>query len=416
MNVCFVNTTDLIGGAERCSFDLLRGLRDRDHRASLVVGRKLSGDSDVHPCHYPAWDWKPRAFLNYRAGLTDTTLLTPFRMIRRHEAFNSAQAVSIHNMHGSYWNFWTVPYIARLKPVVLTLHDEWLLTGDCAYTYDCDRWMRSCGNCPQMKWEHRPALGGRDATAVNVQLKRLATRAARRERVTIVTPSEWLTSRARRSPHLSRFDAITIPNGIDLDTYSPQPRDESKARLGLPRFLFGFLFFANNISDPRKGAPLLDAMLARRGLPDRTLLHVVGNGAEALAAKFPGLPIHAAGYLSDQSAIAECLSAADCLLLLSAADNLPYTGIEASACGCPILARRVGGIPEIVADGENGMLMDGNPSPDALFDAMTRMARSAADRHAGMRAAARDIAERRFGLGKFVDAYERLFLEVHART
>src|SRR5262249_39549435 len=153
------------------------------------------------------------------------------------------------------------------------------------------------------------------------------------------TPSEWLTQRVRRSPHLGRFECRTIPNGIDTCVFRPLDKQEAKARLGLPRDQFCFLFFANNLADPRKGAQLLERTLKSHGLPPNSLLMLVGKGGEAVAAMLPGLSIKVIGYLEGKAQIAECLSAADCLLLLSEADNLPYTAIEAIACGCPVLAR-----------------------------------------------------------------------------
>jgi hypothetical protein len=45
--ICFVNTHDTVGGAERCSFDLMTGLRARGQEVALVVGRKFSNDPDV---------------------------------------------------------------------------------------------------------------------------------------------------------------------------------------------------------------------------------------------------------------------------------------------------------------------------------------------------------------------------------
>ena len=49
-------------------------------------------------------------------------------------------------------------------PVALTLHDEWLLTGHCAYTLGCERWRIGCGRCPDLTIY--PAIR-RDSTAEN---------------------------------------------------------------------------------------------------------------------------------------------------------------------------------------------------------------------------------------------------------
>jgi glycosyltransferase involved in cell wall biosynthesis len=412
--ICFVNTHDTIGGAERCSFDLMTGLRARGHGVTLVVGRKFSDDPDVHQCVYPQWDWRVRAFLNYRLGLTETTLVTPVRMVVS-PLFRRANIVNIHNMHGCYWNFWTLPLLASRKPVVLTLHDEWFLTGDCAYTYQCERWLRRCGKCPQFAWTIRPVLGGRDFTTGNLLLKRAAARLTQRERLTIVTPSEWLTGQVRRAPHLSRFECLTIPNGIDTNVFRPQDKAKAKARFGVPEDKFCFLFLANNLFDPRKGGQLLERTLERHGLPGNSVLLLAGNGGEPMAAKFPALPISVLGYLAGRNEVAACLSAADCMLLLSEADNLPYAGIEAIACGCPVLARDAGGIREIVQPGQSGVLLPAGVTTDQLAVEMTRFAQSPAAERQRLAGEARKLAIERFSMHLFLSKYEALLEERYRR-
>jgi len=63
--------------------------------------------------------------------------------------------------------------------------------------------------------------------------------------------------------------------------------------------------------------------------------------------------------------------AADVALLSSAWENFPHTVVEALAVGCPVIATAVGGVPEIVRDGENGLLVPPNDA-DALAEAINR--------------------------------------------
>ena len=63
--------------------------------------------------------------------------------------------------------------------------------------------------------------------------------------------------------------------------------------------------------------------------------------------------------------------AADASLLPSAWENFPHTVVEALAVGCPVIATAVGGVPEVVRDGENGLLVaPGDPA--ALAAAISR--------------------------------------------
>lgn len=415
MKICFVNTTDLIGGAERCSFDLHLGMRVRGHRSNLIVGRRLSDDPDVLPCVYPFWDWMPRAALHQHIGLTDTSLLTPLRVSMLHPAFREASLVNIHNMHGAFWNFWTVPLLSRRCPVALTLHDEWLYTGDCAYTYDCERWRDSCGHCPQMAWKVRPDLGGRDCTRLNLWLKRAAMRRARASRVAIVSPSKWLANRASQS-ELGRFPMHVIPNGVRLDEFRQRPRAEARARMDLAAGGFYFLFLATNLEDPRKGLPLLERMLNRHGLPPGATLLLAGRSSAEIAARFPALPIRALGYLEGSQQLADCYSAADATLMLSRADNLPYAAIEASACGCPLIALQNGGVGEVVENNVNGILLPPNAGEEQLAQALALFASMSEERRAEFGAAGRRLALQEFGYETFLTRYEELFRHMTERA
>lgn len=408
MRICLVNTTDSIGGAERCSSDLHRELRLLGHQSSLVVGRKLTDDPDTYPCHYPAWDWKPRAFLHGRTGLTDTTLVTPIRQVLSLPAMKNADVVNLHNMHGCYWNFWTVPLLARSRQVVLTLHDEWLYTGDCVYTYDCDRWKDSCGSCPQMSEYSRPNLGGRDLTRFNLFLKRTAMRLAERGKVQVVTPSKWLAQRVGQSI-LGRFPVHVIPNGVDLNILTPRNKAKARERLGLDPVRTYFLFLANSIGDPRKGIGLLEKMLAAKGLPTGSSLMIVGNGGAKIVEKFPSLSIKDIGFVSTSDRLADCYSAADAKLLLSRADNLPYTGLEALACGCPVIALAVGGNSEIVEDGVTGRLLPASVDSDCLFATLSNIKAMSQEKSDALSENARKKAERDYDMRTFVRRYGDLF-------
>ncbi len=406
MNICLVNTTDLIGGAERCSFDLHHGLKALGHKTSLVVGRRLSEDPDVHPCHYPMWDAKARTLLHL-LGLTDTMLVTPLRVIRQ-SMFRDADVVNIHNMHGCFWNFWTVPLLARTKPVVLTLHDEWLYTGDCVYTYDCNRWQGSCGSCPQMANEFRPDLGGRDLTRLNLRVKRAAMNASRPDRIQLVSPSRWLAAQVAKSS-LREFPLSVIPNGVDLDRFRPRDRRQAKATFKIPEGCFCFLFLAANLADPRKGVARLTKMILQCGLPQNSVLLLAGNGSDDLTQSLSNPAIISAGYVSGVERIADCYAAADCMLLLSDADNLPYAAIEAAASGCPIIALATGGIPEIVVDGVTGKILSQNSDPADLGSVMSEFARMERETWNQMSHNAREHARQHFSDRSFIRGYESLF-------
>ena len=416
MRITVVNTHDLVGGAERCSYELARGLREHGDDVSLIVGRRFGDDSFVRQMSYRWLDWRLRSFVYGRLGLTDTTIAAPLYECFRMPALREADVYNIHNMHGAYWNFWTVPLLARRAPVVLTLHDEWLLTGDCAYTYACERWRDHCGRCPQAREpdpDDRVCIGGRDATWVNLKLKRAMFRCAPAHRVVLVSPSRWLADRAGEAPHLARFERRVVPNGVDLELFRPREPAQARREAGLPAEAFLALTFAANLFDRRKDLRRLLAAVRSPRWPADARLVVAGRTTPELERELAGDPrIIAMSYVSGREDLARLLAAVDLVVVPSRAENLPYAALEAQACGTPVLGARVGGIPETLEDGVSGWLFEPGCEPDALAEAIAAIRALPLERREAARARARADAARRFGHLRFVEAYREIFAEL----
>ncbi|HET9440656.1 MAG TPA: glycosyltransferase, partial [Longimicrobiales bacterium] len=96
-----------------------------------------------------------------------------------------------------------------------------------------------------------------------------------------------------------------------------------------------------------------------RELPSRLVL--IGDGPERgrvqQVAEEEGVADRVM-FLGKQESVAEILSCADLFLLPSASESFGLVALEAMSCGVPVVATRVGGVPEVVPDGEAGFLAD----------------------------------------------------------
>jgi glycosyltransferase involved in cell wall biosynthesis len=168
-----------------------------------------------------------------------------------------------------------------------------------------------------------------------------------------------------------------VPNGADTTVFTPRPAAEARRRLGLPEGGPVISYVGKLV--PRKGVDtLVEAMgvLGRRpgGAP---LLVAAGIGEMR-----PGLERRAAELgVADRirfvgkvahDEVGWVMSAGDVFVLPSLSEGLPTVVCEAMNCGLPVVATAVDGTPEIVRDGETGLLVP--PSqPGPLADALARV-------------------------------------------
>lgn len=159
------------------------------------------------------------------------------------------------------------------------------------------------------------------------------------------------------------ISATTIYNGINRDKFRPLDRADCCRRLGLDPQRRRVLYVGNLL--PVKGPTILDQ--AARILTDADVI-LIGAGPERVtAARCVGARPH--------DEIPLWMNACDLLCLPSLAEGLPNVALEALACGLPVVASRVGGVPEVITDDVNGLTV---PAGDAvilaraLHDALTR--------------------------------------------
>jgi glycosyltransferase involved in cell wall biosynthesis len=169
-----------------------------------------------------------------------------------------------------------------------------------------------------------------------------------------------------------------LRNGVDLQLFQPEERDAARASVGVR----GFTIASVGNLIPDKGHHLV--IEALRGLPDVELVIAGRGGEEArLRALAEGLGVgDRVKFLGavPQARLRTLYSAADCLVLASERAGGPNVLLEAMACGTPVVASRVGGVPEIVGDDAVGVIMD-DLSAGAVQRAIARLRSALPDRN-----------------------------------
>ena len=300
----------------------------------------------------------------------------------------------LHNLHGYYFDVRLLPGLSATQPTVLTLHDTWLLTGHCAHPFDCPRWKTGCGDCPDLGM-YVPI--SRDASAANWQTKHEAVRDST---VAVAAPSRWLMRMAEQSG-LITADTPTrvIPNGVDVDVFSPGDALAAREQLGLPPDRAVVLFAARNVtSNPFKDFTTLVGALRRIAETLDTSPVFVALGADTDENLPSQIDILRAPFETDPNRLALWYRAADVYAHPARAESFGMAAAEAMACGTAVVASNVGGLPEIVIDGKSGLLVepgDAGQLASAIISLLEDPARREAMRRGGLQRVAEQFTVKR---------------------
>ncbi|MDI1431971.1 glycosyltransferase [Polyangium sorediatum] len=204
---------------------------------------------------------------------------------------------------------------------------------------------------------------------------------------------------------------VTIRNGVDTRAYKPGDAPRARRVLDVPAGVLHVGCVAR-LSAEKDHATLITAFARVRTSHPGARLTLVGEGAEraSLEALVKTFGLHGAvSFLGHRDDVAALLPGFDLFALASRTEGTSLTLLEAAAAGLPIVATRVGGNPEVVTDGETGLLVPAG-QPAAFADAIGSV--WARPDRARMGAAGRALVEERYGMKKMLSAYETLYAEV----
>jgi N-acetyl-alpha-D-glucosaminyl L-malate synthase BshA len=231
----------------------------------------------------------------------------------------------------------------------------------------------------------------------------------------VTVPSQWLADEAYRCLGLPRTVAIeVIPNFVDTQRFCPPgprvARWGRRAPAGQPRVL-------THVSNFRPLKRIDDVVrifaAVRSNISAR--LELVGEGPErprieALVQSL-GLAPHVQ-FLGEKDDLVAALQRSDVFLLPSETESFGLAALEAMACGVPVVASDVGGLAEVVSDGEVGFLAPMGDVP--AMAAHVRRMLTDDDLHSRLSQAARQRAETQYQREPALDRYEAVYRRVLA--
>ncbi len=371
MRIVHINTNDGDDGVGRAAYRLHLALRAAGVDSSMFVQRQTSAQAHVTRYRHPR-TWRARLRQRLRSQTIKRSLaayqetrpegyerFSDDRTIYQKEVLTQmpqAQLIHLHSIADfiDYSSFFR-GIANETNPIVWTLHDMEPFTGGCHYDFGCGRFTSGCGACPQLGSDNPKDLSHQ----VWERKERIFSQIPA-HRLHIVALNQWMADEVAKSPLLNRFSRHIIPNGVNLEDFAPRPRNFARNTLGIPQEARVLLYVASSMKTRRKGFHILAQAVKSVERREDLFLLSLGSGQPNLEVHIPHLHI---GSVYNDRLLSLIYSAADVFVLPSLQDNLPNTVLEAMACGTPVLASNVGGIPDVIQHGHSGILV---PPADAL--------------------------------------------------
>jgi len=292
--------------------------------------------------------------------------------------------------------------LPRELPVVWSLHDMNPFTGGCHHAGHCERFTNHCQDCPQLK-----NSGPHDDAFQFFEIKK---RSYAGKNLHVVSSSDWMNAQARRSVLLRQARSFhTIPLGLDPESFKPIDKLSARQALAIDneRFVVGFAC-ADLSSADKGGALLMEALNALAGKGEITLLVF---GAGKLPDSGGRYQLVELGSISSPQLQSLFYSACDVFAAPSRIESFGLTALEAMACGTPLVAFRTGGLVDIVADGETGLLEKRIGDIAGLHDQLHWVLGHPAERQK-MGLAARQRVEEQFTNALMAKRYAELYSRI----
>lgn len=414
MKISFVSTSDLGHGAGIAAYNAFNDIIDYsqqhhlNHSLAMWVSEKRSNNPHVVQLD----PQKKKMGISLRKPLLKLEKLINlygpqnYYSLRSKALIDAIQRfetdiVHLHSIHWLTQNF--SPRILQQitdRPIIWTIHDMWAFTGHCCYSYDCERWKKGCGNCPDLN-SFVPIL--RDSTAWLFQVKKKIYQA---KNLTIISPSVWLRDLAKESPLLKHLDIRCIPYSLDQTQFYRFRTQKQAEFVGKTVILFTCTW----LQDPRKGLPFFIDAISKLppAIRDNIIVLMAGHGTvpEELCKL---VKVHYAGDIKDRAAMNAIYNKSDIFVCTTLADNLPNVVLESMATGVPVVSFDTGGVSDMLTDGQTGFCV---PQKDtvSLSGKLLKLIQDTELRDK-MSQACIDTIRKKFTRDKQAEAYLQLYEE-----
>ncbi len=350
MKILQVNVVYNTGSTGKIVYDIHTELKKKNIDSVVCYGRgEKVYDNDIHKICGELFSDINHFWANLSGILFGGCFLSTHKLISIIER-EKPDIVHLHCLNGFFVNIYRLVTWLKKHHVktVLTLHAEFMYTGGCGYSIDCNQWStrEGCGHskCPRYRSDMKVWFFDRSRTMW--QRMKEAFKGFD-DGLVISSVSPWLMERASHSPILCEKKHCVILNGIDTGlfrTYDDESAAKLKRELGIGNeqvIFHATADFCDDVNHIKGGYYIIE--LAKR-MPECKFI-IAGNSNNDI--QVPG-NIILLGKITDKERLARLYSMADLTVITSKKETFSMIVAESLCCGTPIVGFKAGA-PEMVA-------------------------------------------------------------------
>jgi len=368
--VLHLSTYDAHGGAARAAVAIHKSLHIAGVDSRMQIAQadslkfKLAKEADRR-----LWKLQKSETLTWRSPAR-------FGSLGAKEINNNG--ADIVHLHWVTDGFLTIETIAQItKPIVWSLCDAWAFSGAEHYATEVSRTRSVQG---YNKNNRNPKDSGFDLDRWTWNRKQSNWT----EPMHLLPASTWLTQATQESALMGDWPITRIPHIVDTNLFTSTHGRSKLSRLPV------VLFVASaGVHDTRKGADLLIKALKEPAITRRLTVIIVGPRSTAQVEERISSSLNHDiifhGEARGNQELIDLYSQADITVVPSREDNMPITAMESQSCGTPVVAFRIGGLPDIVDPTSSGYLAEPEDTHDlarGIMDVLGKNLRESTRHHA----------------------------------
>ncbi len=396
-----INFSDLVGHVFN-GYDLHIELNKRGVPAKQLVLDKRSGSESVRCIlEDPILHHQIREF---ERKYSISNLLYPYgEEIANSSEFEWSDLVHYHILHNGMVSLLDYPRLMNGKKSVWTIHDPWVVTGNCVHPLNCDKWKEGCGECTRINEIYFEM--DRDNTRFMWKQKRQIFSQIDPH---VIVSCGFMKRYLEESPITAHFSKIhTIPFGIDIQKYLLMNKAEEKRKKGINDEKMVIGFRADNAVI--KGNKFIYEGLCKLNLGSQIELICIGNGYVPLEVKNKYHTIEL-GWVNDETEVIKFYQTCDVFVMPSLAETFGMMAIEAMASECAVISFQSTVLEEITNAPDCGIAVKYSSSDDIAWEIARLINNPAEIRYRGKQG--RKFVKANYSFDTYVESHMKLFEKI----